>query len=162
MPLGATEPIADVRVTQAIDDRFPRPTVGIAASAGPTLAFHLSLTYRCPADTREKSLFASIADTVHVEDIPPGQPSPVTVRIEVPIRQIPWLEQPGAACATIGRRPDQVGSDGTGYFRLHAAATGFVTLTCRSGDGHESAADSSAALDVWLSCPPAPANSAAR
>jgi hypothetical protein len=161
-PLAANPEHADLRIAQPSDALLPRPMIGIAASASPALVFHLAVNFRCPGVRPAGSLFTSIADTTRQDALPTGQPSPVTIRMEVPIRQIPWLEEPAVACATMKRRPDEIGTNGIEYFRLHAAATGYVALTCRSEEGRESAADASIPLDVWLSCPIDAASSAAR
>jgi hypothetical protein len=155
------EGFVELRVEQVTSDIFPRPTVGVATGPVSTLPFYLSVGYRCPAGTDRRILFSSIADSAQQIEIGPDQPSPVTVRVEVSMRQIPWLAEPAAACAGMKRRPDDVGNSGTRYFRLHAAAAGFVTLACHGESGLESAADAATALDVWLSCPAA-ADPAAR
>lgn len=154
--------VAEVGIGQAIGDNLPRPIVGVAATPGPVLPFHVALDFRCPAGMARQQLYVSIADTAQVVEIPAGQPPPVTLRLDVPIAQLQWLDPPAAACAAVRehRRPDETDANGIGYFRLHPGTTGFVTLTCRSDDGREAAANSTAPLDVWLSCP-APAERSA-
>lgn len=162
--LLADDGVAEVGIAQAAEDGLPRPTIGIAAPASPTLAFYLSLNYRCPAAMGQRQLFVSIADTAHFDEIPAGQPPPVTLRVDVPIDQLQWLAQPDLACATASdhRPPDHVDNSGIRFFRLHAGAAGFVTLTCRGDDGREAAANSTTPLDVWLSCPRPAEESAVR
>lgn len=154
--------VAEVGIGQAIGNNLPRPVVGAAAAAGPLLPFYVALDFRCPAGMARQQLFVSIADTAQVVEIPPGQPPPVTLRLDVPLDQLPWFDPPAAACAAARehRPPDETDDQGIGYFRLHPGATGFVTLTCRAEDGREAAANSTTSLDVWLSCP-APAERSA-
>lgn len=161
-PLAASGTVADVGIAQALQDNLPRPIIGIAAQPGPALPFFVSLEYRCPAGMGRQQLFVSIADTARVEEIPVGQPSPVTLRLDVPFAQLQWLEQPEAACAAAEehRPPDDADDRGIRYFRLHPGTTGAVTLTCRADDGREVVANAATPLDVWLSCP-APADPSA-
>jgi hypothetical protein len=152
-PLPAEDDLAEVSISQPVSDTLPRPTVGVAAAGGPTLAFFLSLEYRCPVGSNQRNLFLSIADTMQAIDIPAGQPSPVTVRVEVAMQQLPWLQRPDLACARVDRRPDETGSGDIAYYRLRAEASGYVMLTCRNDANRESLAEATTPLDVWLSCP---------
>jgi hypothetical protein len=145
--------IALVQATGSAEEPLPRPTIGAGAPATPALPFRVALTHRCPAGTASTELFVSIADTARlVEAGPPGEPQVVTV--EVPLRQLQWLDQPAATCNTVSarRRPDEVGQDGLEYFRLHAGTAGYATVTCRDEKGAPSSATTSAPLDVWLAC----------
>ena len=135
---------------------FRTRSIGVAAAASPALTFYLSARFSCPAGTQQRTLFTSVADTSQTDEIPAGQPSPATVRLDVPLWQIPWLERPDLACADTRRRPEETGENGTRYFRLRAATSGHVTLTCRDDAGRETAAEATTALDAWLSCPALP------
>jgi hypothetical protein len=118
----------------------------------------VALTYSCPAGTERRQLFVSIADTWRLEDAT-QIPSPVIMRIDVPIRQLQWLTPPQAQCRHIAaaRAPDAMDDAGNRYFRLQAEAAGYAMLSCMGAGGRTSAADSAATLDVWLSCPAADA-----
>lgn len=142
------------QATEADGSALPRPTVGIAAPDITTLPFHLALSFRCPAGTERQQLFVSIADTSHLEDVS-NTPSPLIVRVDVPMRQLQWLMQPDAECASVGdkRAPDEADDSGTRYFRLQASAASYAMLTCTGKDGKASAATMLVPLDVWLSCP---------
>jgi hypothetical protein len=147
---------AAVALTQASEvDGTPlvRAIVGVAAPASATLPFHVSLDFRCPAGARREELFVSIADTARVQDAT-GSPSPRTLRVDVPLKQMQWLAQPERSCASIGgqRPPDEIGEDGTRFFRLHAGAAAYATVTCSDADS-VTTATSTTPLDVWLSCP---------
>lgn len=92
-----------------------------------------------------QQLFVSIADTSRLQDAT-GIPSPVVMRIDVPLRQLQWLMQPAQTCSAVGeqRHPDEVDGEGSRLFRLHAGAAGYATLTC-GGDGGNTAAATVAA-----------------
>lgn len=158
LPVAAFGP-AEVGLAQApAAEGTPRPTVGVGSGALGRLPFHLSLTHSCPAGSARAQLFVAIADSsVLVDAGAAGEPRPVT--LEVPLRQLQWLAQPAAACRTVGaqRPPDDVGTDGLRYFRLHAGTTGFATVACSDADGRQATATTSLPLDIWLSCPAAPA-----
>jgi hypothetical protein len=159
-PGGSAPSAAELTVTQATEvdgQPLPRPLVGVATAGGPTLPFHVRLEYRCPPGTGRQQLFVSIADTTRLEDAT-ASPSPRVIRIDVPFRELPWLTQPATSCNTVSerRRPDEVDSDGTRFFRMHAGAAGFATLTCWGADGAATEVTSITPLDVWLSCPANP------
>ena len=156
-PPAAAAETAQIVMTQASEvDGSPvqRATVGVAAPDAQTLPFYITLTYRCPAGTEREQLFVSIADTAGLQDAT-GGPSPRTVRVDVPLKQLQWLAEPAKACDSVGdqRPPDEVDDSGTRYFRLHAGAAGYAAVTCRGKGGETSTATSSVSLDAWLSCP---------
>jgi hypothetical protein len=138
------------------------PLVGVGAPPSPTVPFHVTLRFECPAGTERGRLFVSIADTALVEDAPPGA-SEQTVRLDVPLRQLQWLAEPGHHCDTTGeqRPPDDIDAGGARFIRLHAGAAAYASVSCRAREVVVSSATSSAPLDVWLSCsaaevPPTP------
>jgi hypothetical protein len=156
--VAAAAEVALSQATESAGQPLARPTVGEGSAPGAALPFHLALTHSCPTGSAASQLFVSIADTARLVDAgPPGTPQLVT--LDVPLRQLLWLAQPAAACRTVGaqRQPDETGTEGLRYFRLHAGTAGYATVTCRDGEGNASWATTSAPLDVWLSCPAASA-----
>jgi hypothetical protein len=137
------------------------PLLGIASADTGTLAFDVALAYSCPGDTERRQLFVSIADTWRLEDAT-QIPSPVIMRIDVPIRQLQWLTPREAQCRHVAatRAPDAVDDAGNRYFRLRAEAAGYAMLSCMGAGGRTSAAEAAATLDVWLNCPAADAGEA--
>lgn len=149
----------DVTLTQALetaDVALPRPTIGVAAPGQDSLAFHLTLDFRCPAGTPRTELLVTVADTVAAAEVPAGA-SPHTLRVDVPLKQLEWLVRPEQICRGVQRqrRPDEIGSSGVHYFRLHAGTTAYATLLCAGAGDAASGATTSTPLDVWLSCPAA-------
>ena len=98
----------------------------------------------------------SIADTSRLEDVS-NSPSPLIVRVDVPMRQLQWLMKPDAECANVGdkRAPDEADASGASVLQAPASAAGYAMLTCTGKDGKPSAATTLVPLDVWLSCPAA-------
>lgn len=132
-------------------DPAERPLV--AANLRPvTLPFQLAADYRCPTGTKRTQLFLSIADTVRLVESPEVAVSQ-TLRLDVPLKRLQWLAQPAQLCTGIARQraPDETTADGTRLFRLHAGAAAYATVTCHA-ENAETAATTSAPLDVWLSC----------
>ena len=149
--------VAAITVTQAsvLDgNRVPPPLVGVAAPEGATLPFHVTMDFSCPAGTERGKLFVSIADTTRIEDPVIGT-SRQTLRLDVPLRQLQWLAEPARYCVNVTeqREPDEVDGSGVRFFRLHAGAAAYATVTCLARQDVLSSATSSAPLDVWLSCP---------
>jgi hypothetical protein len=147
----------EIAITQPGDaDGVPRPAIGVASPDATALTFHVGLIHGCPADTERRRLFVSIADTWRLEDAT-KTPSPTVMRIDVPVRQMPWLVQSQAQCqgARATSVPDEVTDAGIRYFRLRGEVTGYATLTCTGKDRRSAAATSVTTLDVWLSCPAA-------
>ena len=144
--------------TEADGAELPRPVIGAAAPGITTLPFHVALSYRCPAASDRPQVFVSIADSWRLQDAS-ELPSPLVMRVDVPIRQVQWLMQPEAECANAEgkRKPDETDSGGLRYYRLPAHVAGFATLTCVAKDGSLAAVTSTTPLDVWLSCPAPPA-----
>ena len=146
--------VALTQATEADGEPLPRPTVGPALEAGPTLPFNVAIDFRCPAGTQRQLLFLSIANTTRLEDATGSQP-PRIEQMDVPLRQLQWLTETGKTCAALhdSRRPDELADDGTRYYRMPASADGYATLTCEAEGGKQSTMTSSAPLDVWLACP---------
>ena len=152
---AADAPDVGLAQVMAVDDQpVARPIVGATVPDGAELAFHVAVTYRCPAGTQGRQLFVSIADTARLEDVT-AAPSPLTLRLDVPVKQLPWLLEPEHSCATVSaqRNPDEVDGSGTRHYRLHAGTAGYATLLCAPQGAPPSGATTAAPLDVWLSCP---------
>ncbi len=147
-----------VRITQALEAdgaALPRPVIG-PGSVDPTiLPFHVAVDYQCPVPGDRPQVFVSIGDSWRLQDAS-ELPTPLIVRVDVPIRQLQWLMQPDSECASVAgqRKPDET-DDATGfrYYRLPDRVAGFATLSCMAKDGAVSASTSIAPLSVWLSCP---------
>jgi hypothetical protein len=129
--------------------------IGRNGITGDVLPFLLGIDYQCPEPAGRRQLLLSIADTALLTDAT-ALPSPQTLQLEVPLRQLAWL-QPAKTCRELpaARRP--AAGDSVRYFRLRARATAFATLTCTTADGRTETAITTAPLDVWLGCePPGP------
>ena len=142
------------QITEADGTPLPRPTVGVTAPGITTLPFPLALNFRCPAGTERQQLFVSIADTTQLEDVSKAT-SPIVVRLDVPIRELPWLMEPDSGCASVSdkRAPDETDDSGIRFFTLHDRSAGYAMLSCTAKDGKASAATTFVPLDIWLSCP---------
>jgi hypothetical protein len=127
------------------------PVVGTGGTPGPTLPFLLGVEYRCPWPDARQRLFVTVADSGEITDAT-GLPSPQTVRVEVPLRQLQWLH-PVKACRERAGVEGARGADGVRYYRLHARATAFATLTCTGPDDRTAMTMTTVPLDVWLGCP---------
>lgn len=128
--------------------------IGVAFPGGNSLGFELEMDYRCPSGTEGQQLFVSIADSMKTEAAPAGA-LPRTVRMDVPLKQLEWLMEPGKSCRSLnpGRAPDWVDDRGIRYFRMPAAAMAYATLLCTRATAPAEGATTTQALDAWLSCP---------
>ena len=131
-----------------------RTVVGIAANNAQILPFHVTVAWRCPAGTRRQQLFVTAADAWRIDDVTEA-PSPQTLQLDVPLRQMQWLTQTESACRSIEdqRPPDEGVAGGIHYFRLASGAAAYATVSCAPESGEPTMTTSSVPLDVWLSCP---------
>ena len=153
---GAGE-LPAVRITQTSESDgglLPRPIVGVASGNAASVPFQVTVTWRCPAGTKRQQLFVTAADAWRIDDVR-EVPSPQTLQLDVPLRQMQWLTQTESACGNLAdqRPPDETDASGIHYFRLAPGAAAYATVSCAPESGKPTMATSSTPLDVWLSCP---------
>lgn len=132
--------------------------IGPNGVPGDLLPFHLGVEFDCPEPGGGRQLLLSIADTVRLADAS-NLPSPQTLRLDVPLRQLQWL-QPAKACRELPPARQPVPGESVRYIRLRARALAFATLTCSGPSGQTHMSMASVPLDVWLGCEPPDADSA--
>jgi hypothetical protein len=122
--------------------------IGYGAAGGESLPFHLSVDFECPDAEARPQLLVSVADTAVLTETELHAPQAMT--IEVPLRQLQWL-QPVKACRELPAAQES-SEDSVRYFRLRSRATAFATLTCAAAGGQTEMAMTMAPLDLWLGC----------
>ena len=123
--------------------------VWISGETAEEHSFSVTAAFDCPPGTIGGDLQVSISDTTVRATFSAGEETWRRVlSVRVPARQLRGL-RPELFCPEPGGAPGPV-------LRLKSKFTAQGALVCRSADGRQTTAQSSAALDAWVRCPPLP------
>ena len=123
--------------------------VWVAGETAEEYSFLVTASFDCPPDTVGGHLQISISDTMARATFGGGEDSWRRVlSLRVPGRQLRGL-RPELFCPDSGASPGPI-------LRLKSKFTAQGALVCRAATGRQTTAQTSAALDAWVRCPPLP------